>query len=206
MYRFIRERKGSADENPYASTCTGRLFVQGNSGNLSSDSLPYSSSSSPFSTSNSPSTDVSRRTSSGFDSGKCESRVEERHKSIVTISFDNFDEKSNARIQDETSDAVTRIFVNESPGFRAANKCSQSLRDLRGRGLESEVSDVEAEEGSGDKKKKSKHKLVKRRRNITEEETVTVCRRIRRVKSGRAINEEQEVPQGSRLSFHSEVT
>ncbi|OWA54580.1 Dystonin, partial [Hypsibius exemplaris] len=136
-----------------------------------------------------------------------ESRIQETNRNITRISVNGFDPRDGSRVVEESSDAVTRIFVNESPGFGAAVAYRERDREgllVRPQSLYDVGAGGREEQEEGGEERKSKHKLVKRRRNITEEETVTVTRRIRRVK-GRSlvvIDDEQEVPVERQISVN----
>jgi hypothetical protein len=156
MYRFIREKNGQdphgTSAGPYASS--NRLFVQ------SSEAAAALHSSFP----------------ADFNLSHVESRLQENNRSFVTISVDQRD--GSSPIFQHSQDAVTRILVNETPGFQRARNYGMVVRE--------ETADESPHAIS-------KHKLVKRRRNITEEETVTVTRRIRRLKAKSLVLDQPQV-------------
>ena len=211
MYRFVRDQncsdrdppsspfstQQSSESPPYGST--NRLYVLGG-GNGTNSGAPQLNSMYQSQPNLSPRRPVPP---------PVERRVKEIKSHVVTISVNGGRDGDSGTICDQSSDTVTRIFVNESPGFAAIRDYGLARKSAGFDGMKSsgDFLDSLAEQSNEElqfaKSSSSRHKLVKRRRNITEEETVTVTRRIRRVK-GRSLvleGDEQEVPVDRRVFF-----
>lgn len=117
--------------------------------------------------------------------GVIDSRIQERNRTVVSITIDEYNHPS--RVLEESRDGVTRVLVNEMPDRAESVRGGQSV------GVEKERTE------------KSRQKVVKRRRNVTEEETVTVHRRIRRVKGRSLVLEDLQVPSGPLHHYASQV-